>query len=134
MKFEELRIGQFYEMKRVFTQKEVTEFAELSFDTNPIHTNPVFAKTTQFGQLVVPGFLSASLFSAIIGTKFPGFGSIYLNQSMSFRKPVFLGRTVTAVVRVKELFPEKHRVVLETCCYDENNDVLIEGEALVKLP
>lgn len=134
MKFEELRIGQFYEMKRVFTRKEVTEFAELSFDTNPIHTNPVFAKTTQFGQLVVPGFLSASLFSAIIGTKFPGFGSIYLNQSMSFRKPVFLGRTVTAVVRVKELFPEKHRVVLETCCYDENNDVLIEGEALVKLP
>ena len=134
MKFEELRIGQFYEMKRVFTQKEVTEFAELSFDTNPIHTNPVFAKTTQFGQLVVPGFLSASLFSAIIGTKFPGFGSIYLNQSMSFRKPVFLGRTVTAVVRVKELFPEKHRVVLETCCYNENNDVLIEGEALVKLP
>lgn len=134
MKFEELRIGQFYEMKRVFTRKEVTEFAELSFDTNPIHTNPVFAKTTQFGQIVVPGFLSASLFSAIIGTKFPGFGSIYLNQSMSFRKPVFLGRTVTAVVRVKELFPEKHRVVLETCCYDENSDVLIEGEALVKLP
>lgn len=134
MKFEELRIGQFYEMKRVFTPKEVADFAELSFDTNPIHTNPSYAKTTQFGQLIVPGFLSASLFSAIIGTKFPGFGSIYLNQSMSFRKPVFLGRTVTAVVRVKELFPEKHRVVLETCCYDENNDVLIEGEALVKLP
>lgn len=106
MKFEELRIGQFYEMKRVFTPKEVADFAELSFDTNPIHTDPGFAKTTQFGQLIVSGFLSASLFSAIIGTKFPGFGSVYLNQSMSFRKPVFLGRTVTAMVRVKELFPK----------------------------
>lgn len=134
MRFDELKIGQSYEMSRVFTQQEVTDFAKLSYDTNPIHTDLDFAKTTQFGQLIVPGFLTASLFSAIIGTRFPGFGSIYLNQSMSFRKPVFLGQTVTAVVRVKELFPEKHRMLLETCIYDTNRQTLIEGTALVKLP
>ena len=134
MRFEELKIGQSYEMKRIFTQQEVMDFAKLSYDTNPIHTDPEYARTTQFGQLIVPGFLTASLFSAIIGTKFPGFGSIYLNQTMSFRKPVFPEQEVTAVVNVKELFPEKHRVLLDTFCYDEMHQVLIEGSALVKLP
>ena len=134
MCFEELKIGQSYEMKRFFTQQEVMDFAKLSYDTNPIHTDPEYARTTQFGQLIVPGFLTASLFSAIIGTKFPGFGSIYLNQTMSFRKPVFPEQEVRAVVSVKELFPEKHRVLLDTFCYDEMHQVLIEGSALVKLP
>lgn len=134
MIFEDLRVGQSYEMKRIFTQQEVMDFAQLSYDTNPIHTDVEFAKTTQFGQLIVPGFLTGSMFSAIIGTKFPGFGSIYLNQNMSFRKPVFPGREVTAMVCVKELYPEKHRVLLETLCKDEDQQILIEGTALVKLP
>ena len=134
MRFEELEIGQSYEMRRVFSQQEVMEFAQLSYDTNPIHTDAEYAKTTLFGQLIVPGFLTASMFSAIIGTKFPGFGTIYLNQNMSFRQPVFPDRLVIAIVRVKELFPEKHRALLETCCYDENRKVLIDGTALVKIP
>ena len=134
MEFEELKIGMSYEMKRVFTQTDVLQFADLSYDTNPLHTDVEFAKTTQFGQLIVPGFLTASLFSAIIGTKFPGFGSIYLNQNMSFRKPVFPGQEVKAKVSVKELIPEKHRVLLETVCYDNNQQILIEGTALVKMP
>lgn len=134
MRFEELKIGMSHEMKRVFTQDDVLKFADLSHDTNPLHTDVAFAKTTQFGQLIVPGFLTASLFSAIIGTKFPGFGSIYLNQNMSFRRPVFPGQEVIAVVSIKELFPEKHRVLLETICKDLDNQLLIEGTALVKLP
>lgn len=134
MRFEELEIGQSYEMKRVFTSDEVQKFAELSLDTNPLHTDLDYAKTTQFGQLIVPGFLTASLFSAIIGTKFPGFGTIYLNQNMSFRKPVFPNQEVRAVVTVKELFPEKRRALLDTVCYDTGQRVLIQGTALVKLP
>ena len=134
MRFDELRIGQSYEMHRVFTQQEVLDFAKLSYDTNPLHTDEEFAKTTQFGQLIVPGFLTASMFSAIIGTKFPGFGSIYLNQNMSFRRPVYPGTEVVALVTVQELFPDKHRVLLETVCMDSNQQILIEGTALVKLP
>ncbi len=134
MRFDELRIGQSHTMSRVFTQQEVLDFAKLSYDTNPLHTDAEFAKATQFGQLIVPGFLTASMFSAIIGTKFPGSGSIYLNQNMSFRKPVFPGKEVMASVTVKELYPEKHRVLLETVCMDSDKQVLIEGTALVKLP
>lgn len=134
MRFEELKIGQSYEMSRVFTQQEVMDFAKLSYDTNPIHTDLEFAKKTQFGQIIVPGFLTGSMFSAIIGTKFPGFGSVYMKQEMVFRKPVFPGQQITAVVMVKELYPEKHRVLLETKCVSNDNEVLIEGNALVKLP
>lgn len=134
MRFDELRIGQSCEFKRVFTSEEVLRFAELSLDTNPLHTDAEFARFSKFGQLIVPGFLTASMFSAIIGTKFPGFGSIYLNQNMSFLRPVFPGMEVTAIVSVKELYPEKQRVLLTTQCLDEKLQLLIEGTALVKLP
>ena len=134
MRYEEIEIGMSYEMKRAFSQEEVKKFAELSYDTNPIHLDVEFAKKSFFGRLIVPGFMTGSMFSAIIGTKFPGDGSIYLNQTMNFRYPVFIDQEIVAKVRVKELFPEKHRILLDTCCYDEEGKVLIEGTALVKLP
>lgn len=134
MYIDELHIGQFYEMQRTFTQEEVMAFAALSYDNNPLHTNVEYAKKSLFGQVIVPGFLTGSLFSAIIGTKFPGIGSIYLNQTMSFRRPVFPGQQVKAVVKVKELNVEKNRVLLETQCVDAEGNLLIDGSALVKLP
>lgn len=133
MKFEDLYIGQSYEMERTFSLEEVRLFAELSFDTNPLHTDADFAKNSIFGQQIVPGFLTASLFSAIIGTKFPGIGSIYLNQDMSFYKPVYPGQLVVAKVEVKELFPEKNRVLLATTCYNHDGVIYIDGTALIKI-
>ena len=134
MEFEHLKIGQSYAMSRIFTQQDVKDFAVLSYDSNPLHMDAEYAQTTRFGQLIVPGFLTASLFSAIIGTKFPGKGTIYLSQDMSFWKPVFPEREVIAEVTVKELYPEKRRVLLETCCYDDKRELLISGTALVKMP
>lgn len=134
MKCDDLKIGQSYEMQRRFSEQDIKSFADLSHDTNPIHTDPEFARNSRFGRLIVPGFLTASLFSAIIGTKFPGIGSVYLNQNMIFRNPVFIDQLVKASVSVKELYPEKNRVLLETLCKDENDVLLIEGTALVKLP
>ena len=134
MKCDDLKIGQSYEMQRRFSEQDIKSFADLSHDTNPIHTDSEFARNSRFGRLIVPGFLTASLFSAIIGTKFPGIGSVYLIQNMIFRNPVFIDQLVKASVSVKELYPEKNRVLLETLCKDENNVILIEGTALVKLP
>lgn len=134
MKCDDLKIGQSYEMQRRFSELDIKSFADLSHDTNPIHTDPEYARNSRFGRLIVPGFLSASLFSAIIGTKFPGIGSVYLSQNMIFRNPVFIDQLVKASVSVKELYPEKNRVLLETLCKDENDVILIEGTALVKLP
>lgn len=134
MEFEQLKIGQSYAMKRVFTRQDVMDFAKLSYDFNPLHMDGEYARSTRFGELIVPGFLTASLFSAIIGTKFPGEGTIYLSQNLSFWKPVFPEKEVMAEVTVKELYPSKRRALLETCCYDENHDLLIQGTALVKVP
>ena len=134
MVFEQLKVGQSYVMSRVFTQQDVKGFAMLSYDSNPLHMDEDYARTTRFGQLIVPGFLTASMFSAIIGTKFPGEGTIYLSQNMSFWKPVFPEKEVLAEVTVKELYPLKRRVLLETCCYDENHELLVSGTALVKMP
>lgn len=134
MKINEMYVGQSYTMRRTFSQEEVMAFANLSLDTNPLHTDPTYAAGSRFGRLIVPGFLSASMFSAVIGTRFPGVGSIYLNQSMTFLRPVFPDQEITATVKVKELLPEKNRVVLETTCHDDAGNTLIEGCALVKLP
>lgn len=134
MKIDELYIGQSYTMHRTFTSAEVQRFADLSFDTNPLHTDPDYAATSRFGRLIVPGFLSASMFSAVIGTRFPGVGSIYLSQDMRFLHPVFPDEEIIATVQVCELMPEKNRVLLETTCRDIRGMLLIDGQALVKLP
>ena len=134
MNINELFVGQSYSMRRTFSLDEVRRFAALSLDTNPLHTDPAFAAASRFGRLIVPGFLSASLFSAIIGTRFPGTGTIYLNQSMRFLHPVFPDEEITATVRVRNLFPDKNRALLETSCRNADQTLLIDGEALVKLP
>lgn len=134
MNFNELYIGQSHSITRTFSQKEVSDFSTLSLDTNPLHTDPSYASNSIFKQPIVPGFLTASLFSAIIGTKMPGCGSIYLNQSLSFKRPVYPDEAVTATVAVKELHAEKKHVLLETLCHDQEGNLLIEGMALVKMP
>lgn len=120
-------------MAEAFSSEEVEAFSRLSMDVNPLHLDASYAEKSMFGRRIVHGFLTASLFSAIIGTMFPGEGSIYLNQNMSFLRPVFHDQMVTATVTIRELYPEKRRVLLETVCTDEAGTVLITGTALVKL-
>ncbi len=133
MSFEDLSIGMSCQIVKSFSQDDVKAFADLSMDNNPIHLDKEFANNSIFKQNIVHGFLVGSLFSAIIGTKMPGEGSIYLSQNMVFRKPVYWNQLVRAVVKVEVLYPEKQRVLLSTNCYDSDNNVLIEGTALVKV-
>ena len=133
MKFDELKVGMSCSMSKAFTSEEVLSFADLSRDNNPIHINENYAQNSLFGKRIVHGFLSASLFSAIIGTEFPGKGSIYLSQNLNFLRPVFHNQVITATVTVRELYAEKRRVLLETICEDERGSLLITGSALVKL-
>lgn len=133
MTFKDLSLGMSCQIVKSFSQDDVKAFADLSMDNNPIHLDKEYARNSLFKQNIVHGFLVGSLFSAIIGTKMPGEGSIYLNQTMVFRKPVYWNQSVRAVVTVEELFPEKQRVLLSTNCYDDDGNVLIEGTALVKV-
>lgn len=133
MNIEKIHIEQSCSLHRSFTAEEVRQFASLSLDTNPLHTDATFASKSRFGQLIVPGMLSASLFSAIIGTRLPGDGSIYLSQNLSFRKPVFPNREVVATVTVTDIDKQKNRIMLSTNLHDNNGDLLIDGTALIQL-
>ena len=120
-------------ISRTITETDLRNFSGVSGDTNPMHLNEEFARASIFHGTIVHGMLTASLISAVIGTKLPGPGCIYMNQTLKFTAPVRVGDTVYAVVTVKSLMPEKHRVLFDTRCYVKDT-VVIDGEALIKVP
>jgi 3-hydroxybutyryl-CoA dehydratase len=118
--------------KKAFTAKDVELFAELSTDKNPIHLDDAYSATTIFKQRIVHGSLVSSLISAVLGNKMPGNGSIYLSQTVNFKRPVFLNDEVTCVVEIMEILTEKSIYKLSTNCYNSNNEIVIEGNAVIK--
>lgn len=129
----EIFVGQVYEVKKVVTDEMVKLFAEATGDKNPVHLDEEFAKNTLFGGRIAHGILSLGIISAVLGTEFPGAGTIYLMQNAKFKRPVYVGEEVTVKLTVKEVDKEKRRVLLDTCVVKENGDNAIEGEALVKV-
>ena len=130
--FEELSVGMSATVSRTITETDLRNFSGVSGDTNPMHLNEEFARATPFGGCIVHGMLTASLISAVIGTKLPGPGCIYMNQTLKFLAPVRMGDTVYAVATIKELIPEKNRVVMQTQCF-VREQMVIDGEALIKV-
>ncbi len=130
--FEDLSVGMAATVSRTITETDLRNFSGVSGDTNPMHLNEEFAKKTPFGGCIVHGMLTASLISAVIGTKLPGPGCIYMNQTLKFLAPVRVGDTVYAIATVKELIAEKKRVVLDTKCWVKDT-LVIDGEALIKV-
>ncbi len=115
-----------------FTQEDVIKFAEASGDNNPVHLDKEFAKKSIFKRTILHGFLGGSVFSKVFGTINPGFGTIYLKQTMSFYKPMFTLTDYRAVFTVLEVIPEKNRALVKTEILDLENNVIIGGEALIQ--
>ena len=133
MKINELYVGQSASISRRFTTKEVELFSDLCMDKNPVHLDEEYAKNSIFGNRIVYGYLTASLFSGIIGSILPGAGSIYLNQNMNFRKPVYHNELITTTCTITHIREDKPIVTLETICRNEKNEIVIDGTALIKL-
>ena len=133
MSFEDLQLGQTASLGKTITEADILLYAAVSTDTNPVHINAEAAKKSVFGERVAHGMLSAGLISAVLGTRLPGPGTIYLGQTLRFRAPVKIGATVVATVEVTALDPAKKRATLKTTCTVEGNTV-IEGEAHVQVP
>lgn len=131
--FDELTVGQTAEMSRVVGAADIEAFAEVSGDNNPVHLDEAYARTTTFGERIAHGMLSGAYISAILGTKLPGPGAIYLSQSLRFRRPVKIGDLVVAKVTVKSLDEGRSHVTLETHC-EVNGKTVVDGEALVIAP
>ena len=115
-----------------FNQSNVNVFAEITGDNNPIHLDADFAKNTIFGKPIVHGFYSASVFSMVFGTKFPGEGTIYLYQDMKFLAPVFVEQPYKAKFEVLEVNTEKHIGTIKCVLEDEHGKIVIEGIAKLK--
>lgn len=131
--FDELSVGQAVEISRVVGAADIEAFAEVSGDNNPVHLDEAYARTTQFGERIAHGMLSAAYISAILGTRLPGPGAIYLSQSLRFRRPVRIGDLVVARATVTALDEAKGRVTLETVC-EVGGKTVMDGEAVVIAP
>jgi len=130
---DEIAAGETASLSKTFTDADVRAFADVSTDTNPVHLDADYAATTQFGARIVHGMLTASLISALLGNHLPGPGTVYLGQSLRFRRPVKLGDTVTASVTVKSVDRDKNRIELDCVCSVGGKPVL-QGDALVMAP
>lgn len=132
MTFNDLKIGQTASIQKTYSAADVTAFAGISLDINPIHMSDGYAKDTLFGKRIVHGILTSGLISAVLGNQLPGPGTIYLGQELKFMAPVYLGDDITATVEVVELRADKKIVKLNTTCVNQDGKTVISGMATVK--
>jgi len=129
-----IKIGESASLTKTFTDEDVRQFAAISGDANPVHLDEAYAAQTSFKKRIAHGMLTAGLISAVLGTKLPGEGSIYMNQTLSFRAPVYLDDTITVTVEVVKIHERKPVVTLKTVCTNQDDVVVLEGEAVLLVP
>jgi acyl dehydratase len=116
---------------KIISDDVIRSFAELTGDTNPVHLDDAYAAGTRFGRRIAHGMIAAGLISAALANDLPGPGTVYLGQTLQFKAPVYPGDTVTATVEVKSVRADKPIAVLTTFCTNQDNVIVLEGEATV---
>ncbi len=128
------KIGQSASFSRTITETDFVMFAGLSGDYNPIHVDKEYASDTRFGQRISHGLLTASLLSCLLGMHLPGVGSVYKDQTLQFKAPVFIGDTITATATVQEFNEERRSLTLVTECTNQHGQVVLTGIATMVVP
>ena len=132
--FDQLNIGDSDRFSKTVTDTDIYLFAGVTGDFNPAHIDEAYAQGTFFKTRIAHGMLSAGFISAVIGTRLPGPGTVYMRQTLDFLAPVRIGDTVTATVEVIEKMEDKKRVRLKTTCVNQEGTRILDGEALVSPP
>ena len=132
--FDELKPGDTASLVRTLTYKDIEVFAIMSGDINPAHVDEEFAKSDLFHKVVAHGMWGASLISTVLGTQLPGPGTIYVDQSLHFHRPVGLGDTITVTVKVTRKITETHRVIFDCRASNQHGEEVITGTAEVIAP
>lgn len=130
----EIKEGEKAEIAKTISEADVYSYAGITGDLNPAHINEEYAKKTFFKTRIAHGMLLGGFISAVIGTRLPGPGTIYISQELNFKAPVQFGDTVTAEVEVAEIIHEKNRVTLATKCTNQDGTLLVDGMAVVSPP
>lgn len=131
---DELKVGDVAEFSKTISESDVYLYAGITGDFNPLHIDETYAAGTFFKTRIVHGMLLAGFACSVVGSKLPGYGTVYTRQELNFLAPVRIGDTVTARVEVIEIIPEKHRVRLKTSCINQDGIVVLDGEATVSPP
>ena len=130
---EDIEMGMTRYIRKIITDRDIEQFAEISTDHNPVHLDDAYARDTIFEGRIAHGMLTAGLVSAVIGEQLPGHGTIYMSQNLKFLAPVRPGDLVHAEVRVVDMVIDKRRVKLDCRCEVNGKNVLV-GEAMVLAP
>jgi 3-hydroxybutyryl-CoA dehydratase len=131
--FDEIAVGMSASFAKTVTEADIMAYAGITGDFNPVHINEEFARDTQFKGRIAHGMLSAGFISTVLGTRLPGPGCIYVNQSLKFKAPVRIGDTVTARVEVLSTMPDKKFITFRTSC-SVAGKLVIDGEATLLVP
>jgi 3-hydroxybutyryl-CoA dehydratase len=129
-----ITIGQSAEMTRTISDDDVKTFADISGDHNPVHLDDAYAAETIFGRRIAHGSLTSALISAVLGQQLPGHGTIYLSQTCQFKRPIYIGDTITARVEVINFRADKRITTLKTDVTNQDGKLVITGEAVVIAP
>lgn len=127
------KIGQKAEFTRTVTETDIVLFAGLSGDYNPIHVDKEYAKQTFFRERISHGILTASFLSRLLGMHLPGPGSVYVAQTLNFTKPVYIGDTITTRGEVIKLDKDRRLITVQTTCMNQNGEIVLDGEGVMKL-
>ncbi|RLD04763.1 MAG: enoyl-CoA hydratase [Chloroflexota bacterium] len=127
----EFVVGEKAQLSKIITVMDIDAMAGITGDYNPVHVNEAFAQKTRFKGRIAHGVLSVGLISAVLGTKLPGPGAIYLSQTLDFLFPVRAGDEITAEVEVIKWRPEKNIIHLETRCFNQNKREVLKGKAVL---
>src|SRR5690242_11096765 len=132
--FDEINMGDTASLVRTLTKEDIELFAVMSGDVNPAHVDEEYARSDMFHKIIAHGMWGASLISTLLGTKLPGPGAIYLDQTLQFRHPVLVGDTITVTVTVTAKERDGHRVTFDCACTNQRSEVVISGSAQVIAP
>jgi 3-hydroxybutyryl-CoA dehydratase len=131
---DELRIGDTAEFSKTISESDIYLFAGVTGDLNPAHIDEPYAQNTFFKTRIAHGMLLAGFISGVIGMKLPGPGAIYVRQELKFVAPARIGDTITARVEVTQMQSEKNRITLRTTCTNQENTLVLDGEATISPP
>ena len=132
--YEEIQVGDSATLTRTLRPEDIQLFAAMAGDVNPAHVDPEYARSSLFHEVIAHGMWGASLISTVLGTQFPGPGTIYIDQTLHFSRPLVVGDTVTVTVTCKQKFDHNHHVIFDCQCTNQHDLKVIRGTAEVLAP
>ena len=132
--YDEIQVGDSASLTRTLKPEDIQLFAVMSGDVNPAHVDPEYAKSSMFHEVIAHGMWGGALISTVLGTQFPGPGTIYIDQTLHFSRPVGVGDTVTVTLTAKRKFDHNHHIVFDCTCTNQDGQKVIGGTAEVLAP